>query len=55
MTAEPHPMGTTKHDLRTPERDVWRAVMQALNSPAPVYGNLPDVATGHALEFMLRG
>jgi len=49
-----HPEGTRKNDLRTPGRDIWRTVMEALAIPSAVYAELPDVSGAKALEFMLR-
>ena len=50
----PHPMGTTKNDLRTPGRDIWATVMKALSVPTSVYEALPDVSGAKTLDFMLR-
>lgn len=54
LTGVADAVGTTENDLRTPGRDVWRTVMEALRIPASVYQALPDVKQAQTLEFMLR-
>jgi len=54
MTGVPHATGTTKNDMRTPGRDIWRTVMHALSIPESVYEGLPDVQGAKILDFMLR-
>lgn len=53
-TGMPHPTGTTRNDLRTPGRDIWRTVMEAARVPPSVFANLPDVMGAKTLSFMLR-
>jgi len=54
VTGVPHMMGTTRNNMRTPGRDIWRTLMEALTIPSDVYRALPDVANAKTLDFMLR-
>ncbi|MEE2904305.1 MAG: DUF1501 domain-containing protein [Myxococcota bacterium] len=49
-----NPMGTEHNGMRTPGRDIWRTLMQALTIPKEVYETLPDVMGAKTLDFMLR-
>src|SRR6185503_12280959 len=54
ITGIADPVGTTRNDMRTPGRDIWRTVMEALRIPSSVYMSLPDVTSARTLDFMLR-
>lgn len=54
ITGVADPVGTTRNDHRTPGRDIWRTVMEALSIPREAYAGCPDVADAKPLDFMLR-